>query len=742
MRVKELYIKAFGRFSDKRIVLGDNLNIIYGLNEKGKSTIHRFIEAMLFGFVKPGVKRRVMMEEYDLYRPWTGDLYEGSLIYETGGRRYKVERNMVRGREGVRVFDDISGEEITQSFMYDKARKELLFARQHLGLNQTIFRNTISISQLGSKSDARLAREIQTRLGNLCSAGDADISVSRAEKLIKEYLDGIGTDRAYSKEYGRLCRQTEELEEGIEASAAAVEDLRSLGQQIREAETKAEGFKAVREQLEQKIKNYNDSMLLKRWAEIQRLVEEQQSLTARLDSKSEYSGFDTRDSEELFTLDRLSEQNRREIIRIKSKIDETSVDIAGLGKRISERDRQDRGEDRKLAGRGIRISYLICIAAVLAAVGAAALAAASSPALYTLLIPLACSVIYCLKRASNQKRRLKELEAADQRLELERQYMEKYSDDLRSALSEKEEGLKEHEDRISAILTKAGTGSTDGYRDKLACFKRYTGLQSRLEETNRLLNIRLDGETFDAVRERALYIQKTAGAAGVTGAGDISHEEPRREELLEWQHSLERVKESQAGLMGSIEKTRGSIETLQQSLVNLPEMEEELSKARERLEHLKQERAAAQKALEIIREASAEVHREFAPLLNRKVGEITAHITGGRYSNLRVDGNLEILAAAPETGRQVKAGLLSGGTIDQFYFALRMAASELLSGEKHLPLFLDDSFVQHDVRRLRKVMEYLLRVSKTRQIIIFTCHSREKEVADRLGGVYNYLEIE
>ena len=85
MKIKELYIKAFGRFTDRRIVPGDGLNIIYGLNEGGKSTVHGFIEAMLFGFVKPGVKRRVLMEEYERYRPWTGDLYGGSLVYQVEG---------------------------------------------------------------------------------------------------------------------------------------------------------------------------------------------------------------------------------------------------------------------------------------------------------------------------------------------------------------------------------------------------------------------------------------------------------------------------------------------------------------------------------------------------------------------------------------------------------------------------------------------------------------------------------
>ncbi|NLX87690.1 MAG: hypothetical protein GXY97_11175 [Clostridiales bacterium] len=109
---------------------------------------------------------------------------------------------------------------------------------------------------------------------------------------------------------------------------------------------------------------------------------------------------------------------------------------------------------------------------------------------------------------------------------------------------------------------------------------------------------------------------------------------------------------------------------------------------------------------------------------------------------MQVTRELEILATAPETGRRVEAEILSGGTVDQLYFALRIAASDLVSGGSKLPLFLDDSFVQYDRRRLENVMGYLLEEAKERQIILFTCHGREREVADALGGVYNYLVID
>ena len=823
MRIKELYIKAFGKFIDREFKLGDNLNIIYGLNETGKSTIHRFIEAMLFGFVKPGVKRRVLMEEYDRYRPWTGELYGGSLVYHVGGRLYKVERNLEKGRESVRVFDHVTGEELTRSFTYDKARRELLFAREHLGVSHSFFRNTISVSQLGSKSDADLAREIQTYLGNLGSAGDANLSVAKAEKLIKEYLDGIGTERAQTKEYGRLCRRIEELENGIKAAAASVEKIRLLGRQLREDEERAEALKAERKKLEQRIKALKGSMLLGRWREVQELSKECKALALQLEELKEYAGFDTAERDELYTLDRLAEQDRQEIKRIQLKVEETSQDIEKAQEEVSHALDKGAGPLRKR----FYISLGLCTVSAAAALGAIILAAVlESPVFGVLSIPLAALFLYLAVRSARLRRNLKEQERDGREIITEIKYMEKYRDDLLDSLSARKAELARREESILSILHKCGAAGIEDYRDKEAGFERYRQLKDRLGQLQRLLEVRLDGESYEALERKAeavmaagagpidvpaaeLAAGEGAGADQITmsaveqpdrgtanaspidmtvaelaaagegsaadtpgdapggaddapgGAADVSTGTPPagttdastemtpnraagfgRGDLEGLEIMLRHIMEEEARLLAGVEKARGGLEALEQAISILPEMEEELSGARERLKRLDYEREAAEIALEAIREASTSVHREFAPALNRKINEITSRITAGRYTDLQVTRELEILATAPETGRRVEAEVLSGGTVDQLYFALRIAASDLVSGGSKLPLFLDDSFVQYDRRRLENVMGYLLEEAKERQIILFTCHGREREVADALGGVYNYLVID
>lgn len=47
MKITELILKNFGKFTNKQILLTDGINIIYGENESGKTTLHTFLKGML-----------------------------------------------------------------------------------------------------------------------------------------------------------------------------------------------------------------------------------------------------------------------------------------------------------------------------------------------------------------------------------------------------------------------------------------------------------------------------------------------------------------------------------------------------------------------------------------------------------------------------------------------------------------------------------------------------------------------
>ena len=83
---------------------------------------------------------------------------------------------------------------------------------------------------------------------------------------------------------------------------------------------------------------------------------------------------------------------------------------------------------------------------------------------------------------------------------------------------------------------------------------------------------------------------------------------------------------------------------------------------------------------------------------------------------------------------------LSGGTIDQLYFALRFEIINSMS-DSRLPLILDDCFIQYDDIRLENILRFIKDKSKERQIILFTCQKREMELLNKIDANYNLVAL-
>ena len=69
---------------------------------------------------------------------------------------------------------------------------------------------------------------------------------------------------------------------------------------------------------------------------------------------------------------------------------------------------------------------------------------------------------------------------------------------------------------------------------------------------------------------------------------------------------------------------------------------------------------------------------------------------------------------------------LSGGTADQVYLAVRLAICKLALGED-VPIVLDDALANFDDSRCAAALQFLKEAAGNRQILLFTCHSREGE---------------
>lgn len=177
MKFIELQMKGFGKFHDRVISFQDGLNVVYGKNETGKSTIHTFIRGMLFG-IQPQRGRASKNDLYSRFEPWENSgTYEGALRLEHGGHIYRIERSFQKSKKELRVIDETLGKALEPT----KALMDQLLC----GLSETAYNNTISIGQLKSATEAGMVSELKNYIANMNTTGNMALNITRATDYLK-----------------------------------------------------------------------------------------------------------------------------------------------------------------------------------------------------------------------------------------------------------------------------------------------------------------------------------------------------------------------------------------------------------------------------------------------------------------------------------------------------------------------------------------------------------------------------
>ena len=118
----------------------------------------------------------------------------------------------------------------------------------------------------------------------------------------------------------------------------------------------------------------------------------------------------------------------------------------------------------------------------------------------------------------------------------------------------------------------------------------------------------------------------------------------------------------------------------------------------------------------------------WTPWPGKRAAEIFDGLTGGAYGGVVLDRTLRVAAEPAGTGVPRDVGYLSAGAADQLYLAVRLAVCGLvLPAENAAPIVLDDALSSFDGARCAAALDYLRKEAEKRQILLFTCHSREAD---------------
>jgi chromosome segregation ATPase len=889
MYINRLHLRAFGKFIHRKIYFGSKFNIVYGENETGKSTLHNFIEIMMYGFDED-------TSRYNKYKPWNSSLFKGTIEIGDAEEKHLISRDFLLGT--VQVFRKAN--EISD-FPIENINVP---GEQFFNINRVSFNNTVSISQLGNKTEKELADELKNKIINLSKTKDEDISMDRIMQSlyrIKEEAGSENNDKTLLGQYSlRLSELAAARENSLNSSRQvmflAMEKKKLQGKihelnkrieeknnEISEYALSLEKQKFLRaEPVKKEIDNINneikflepdiincskedykeasetESSLASMKNERQRLTEEKEECFSELRlNESDLSNFIS----ENFDIDKLNmdysiyKANNEKInaleMKIKSgreSIDSINVDeinkfmddyreVEEISKKIEINDiLADSNNYDIMKQFGKKQGIISFLTGLLGTVLILAAAAACYWAYYYnsvnyyyggigFLIGIICYVFSWRKRntAVSAKKEIESMECEYADYKLSSNQLNEQKDEIikrnscedfnnmadvfqkksaeKSVYEEKIKLLKYDDNTLNEILEENKqiekqlnkilnnfnlplsrdniAALNEAYKRKDTVKLHIEKLKNKMEQINHDIT-RIDKE-INFEERRFEMILKSNGANDIESFKKAVDLNERYKVLLNRREYLENVLEGLIGnddyielknktanasnevkeinkqdiqlsifklneektkLLRNIEDIHKEIEDIEDNTRSLAEIEEEINFYEEKISTFKNKIKVAEIAAEKITKISDSIKGNFMPLLRKSISDNFAYLTGEKYKSVDIDEDMNItVMSEEENDRKINLESLSGGTLDQLYLSLRIALSNILSGNNNIPLILDDSFVQYDSKRLKKSLEMLSRESERRQVILFTCQEREAELSKQMNIKFNYIKL-
>ena len=646
MKIDQLKINSYGKLKNKEIEFNDKINLVYGKNEAGKSTLLRFIVNSFYGISKN--KKGKEFSDYDSFLPWTGEDFSGKINYSLdNGEKYEVFRDFKK--KNPKIFNE-EKEDISKNFNIDKAKGNEFFYEQ-TNMDEDIFLSTI----VSYQNEVRLEKGEQNflvqKIANLVGTGEDNVSYRIAmDRITRKQRDEIGSEKSREKPINVLNREIENLEE---------------------QKNELQGFESLKYTIEENKNNIENEI---------NILEEQKDYISELKKLDE------------------KEKINKEKINIKEKIyNENSEKIQNLKnnyKKITEENNQEKNKiiqknnnlkNKKKKINKIYISILI-IFIIINIIQFFTIKNKIINISILSIIPILIIAWLITNKIKNKK------------IKMEEKNNKKIIDEIKLKENNLNNEIQVLEKNNKKIIDEINTEKNNyNLKNNLEKEKIKNKFKNKIEE-----NLILD---FNNLNKEFEKIQN-----------DISH---KKLEL----HSLELDREN-----------------IEPKLENLSKVEEQLVNNKEKMSTLENLNASINLAKEVLEKSYEEMKNMVTPKFTKNLSKNISVITNGKYKNVRVHDELGLIVEL-EDGSYVQASKLSIGTIDQLYLSLRLSMVDELSNEK-MPIFLDESFAYFDNERLENILKYLSENFADRQIIIFTCTEREKNILMKLKIPFQFIEME
>jgi len=700
---------TFGKLENQTMKLRPGLNIIEAPNEWGKSTWCAFLISMLYGIDTRERNSPTYLAYKEHYAPWSGAPMEGRMEICWKGRDITIERR-TRGRlifGEFRAYETHTGLEVPE-LNAANCGMELL------GVERSVFVRAgfLKLTDMPVTQDDALRR----RLNNLVTTGDESGGGDKLAEKLRELKNKVKSNRANG-----LIPQAEAEQAKLEAQLDNLADLKKKESGIKARQQELENWIA---QLENHKTALQYSQALEKNQRIRVCEQESIRLQAELNAlEAECKTLPTEGEAEKAkaelqklhgeSMSLQMEQQMLPPIPEKPACRKCFADLTGA--QAVEQAKADtalaqaQNPKSPLTGIGI-VALVAAVAALVAGIFLPVLFAVGG-------VFLAAGVILLAVGAQKKKKAAEALQTLTAKYETEVVALwvsmaEDYARDLvayEQALAEYQAVVAELRERTQQLVTKLQT-LTNG-ESVSVCMDRWETILNKWKEYYSLLR------DFRRAQDQLETLQAISKDLPAPSAPD-SLTQTMEETESQLANALSEHNQNQRRLG----QCQGQAESIGQESI----LRQQLKQVRSRLEKLEHTYAALDLAQQALSSARNELQRRFAPRIAKRAEELFSKLTGGRYDKVMLTDDLSIRVGAPDETTPRGSIWRSDGTVDQLYLALRLAVAEELTPDA--PLVLDDAMVRFDDVRLKTALDILSETAENKQVILFTCQTREKKL--------------
>lgn len=765
MKILELHIIQFSRFSDKTFSFSDGFNIIEGKNESGKSTLQAFIKFMLYGL--PRRNPNVLIGERERALSWLGQSAAGSLTVEQGGAKYRIERAGSIGARGAysekcKMIDLADGSEVFEN----DVPGEIL-----LGIDAAAYDSMCNVKQLectGVDADA-----VKGALENLLSSGDENTSVDSALKM----LDKERVRLLHKSGRGGLVydaeRELERLESELAVAISREEENIKHRSELERTERQLVILNKEYDISSKKCDLFEDVGRLEKFRRLDALKKENEDYSneiAELDNQYGIVGTPPT-YEELAEMKGAAESLERceerladakaESEMAKARRKELSPVVSDeleflLYEFSTPQNIINNLNAKKKKKVGEIATCLVAFAAALVLFGGAIwlailkdlLAGAITVAFFG-VIAAVVGLIFASRAQKTKKAlaalisridknlserdiaKIRELLERFDRDAQERRENDQANDSAAVKLAMAEESCSLARDAAIKLLVKYSPDAesenvastllslSESLREYLG--KRAAPSTSYKENDILIRSLRSELERYD---QKVLEKKITPEIEAAIKASSFDRLKIERDAALYKINELNRYK-------AELERRLGSIEGAGKAPNDIfPELE----KQKKRLAALKVQCSAITLAMEKIDEAAQKLKNSIFPRIKHSAQKNMALMTDGKYSELFLDDKMALSVLADGQTRPIDA--LSKGSCDVAYFSVRLALLETTCEENKPPLILDEALSQLDDGRAALALSAIARYcTDGGQALLFTCQTRDALLAKTVAKI-------